>query len=90
MSPCFRFLMKTVLITHGGFSCHRAVLHRAKNVSASCPVSPVWGLGMHKELGGDRMDILHHVVSCSAIKAEVKKRGKCEVMLFVFPRNHYA
>lgn len=54
MAPCFRFLMKTVLITHGGFSCHRAVLHRAKNVSASCAVSPVRGLGMHKELVGDK------------------------------------
>lgn len=81
--------MTTVLITHGCFSCHRAVLHRARNVSASCAVLPVQGLGTHKELGGDRRDIPHHVVLCSAIKAEVKKRegGKCEVTLFVFPSN---
>jgi len=30
------------------------VLYRSKDISASCPVLPVRGLGEHKELGGDR------------------------------------
>lgn len=49
----FGFLMKTVVVAAGCFSCCRAVLTAPGTSGSSCCAASK-GLGVHKQLGGDR------------------------------------
>jgi len=50
---CFGFLMKTVVVAEGCFSCCRAVLTAPGTSGSSCCAASK-GLGVHKQRGGDR------------------------------------
>lgn len=74
----FGFLMKTVVVAKGCFSCCRAALTEPGTSSSSCCAA---SKGMS------------HNMWCYApqqqLRAKKKERGTFRVMIFVFPSNHH-
>ena len=97
---CIRFVLKAVLIIQEFFSYCWAVLTESMSFLLLTPSHQQvgWGYTISWEATQpgqltptDQRDIPCHMMSCSACKAERRKRkwGTFEVNAFVFPSNHY-